>query len=405
MAHEQAEQRTLMLRELRCRSIYMPRYSGMIEFTSSLGRLNQFPPEIMLMIMRQLDLQSLSRLSRVSYQGHGFVLWCPEYQDLLTFEPKTIEALRRSHILDLHAVVDLYRVFRTVGCDFCVERGPFLFLPTAQRCCMGCLKHHPALRLMTVGQAKKWYGLTKKQVEENLRVVHVSAHNVLLDGFHRHADTAFDNFYPNHGKGLIAARARDLAIAVHGSAKRAYRNVRTKVSKKGMIDKRDAWEAAYWHGGHLRAPDYDVLAISGVEWNYYWSRPHDQYSEKYTLMATLPFQTLKLEAGRKSLEPAPLWCRACQTARAWFEDYRGGEDDEVRLHGDLQGIRKCIPKHFRNDRYSAHRTLFRLADTARSTQDFVRHAVVCPGSVKTMRWYKEHTDVLDGVDVPDVNEV
>ncbi|KAK8113443.1 hypothetical protein PG984_013969 [Apiospora sp. TS-2023a] len=145
--------------------------------SSSFGILGRLPAELMLNMVAQMDFLSIVHFSQVCVQANGYVRSCSEYRDVLRFIPNAVKALRGLGILSLHSIAQLYDALRAEECATCGETGPFLFLPTCQRCCEWCRNYYPSLQLMFPSQARKYYGLNKQETD-SLPTVHVRAASV-----------------------------------------------------------------------------------------------------------------------------------------------------------------------------------------------------------------------------------
>ncbi|KAI0449091.1 hypothetical protein F5B21DRAFT_520701 [Xylaria acuta] len=137
----------------------------------TLGVLDALPAELLLMILDLLDFQSLSRISRVSLHGKAVVEGLPAYRDMMTHAPKVLNALRRKRALRYHPASLLRQALRSSKCVCCSEFGAFLFLPTCERVCFGCLNQNRAFRMTTLASAGKFFGLTESQLNR-IPIIH-----------------------------------------------------------------------------------------------------------------------------------------------------------------------------------------------------------------------------------------
>ncbi|KAK2814333.1 hypothetical protein FQN49_008217 [Arthroderma sp. PD_2] len=133
---------------------------------SSLGLLDPLPLEILHGALNDLDFQSLSRLSCASKRGRSVVEALPAYRELMKHAPDTLKALGQSSLISVHSARKLRAVLRSEACSWCGEYGPFLFLPTCERCCYECQRINPSLWVMTVDLAKHCFRLTASQLKE-----------------------------------------------------------------------------------------------------------------------------------------------------------------------------------------------------------------------------------------------
>ncbi|KAL2258470.1 hypothetical protein VTK26DRAFT_8212 [Humicola hyalothermophila] len=70
-----------------------------------------------------------------------------QYRDLLQFAPKALLALAKTCVAHLHSVSVLHSALRADRCAGCRDFGPYLFLPSCERCCWNCLTLDPAFRM------------------------------------------------------------------------------------------------------------------------------------------------------------------------------------------------------------------------------------------------------------------
>ncbi|KAK7963501.1 hypothetical protein PG996_008808 [Apiospora saccharicola] len=264
---------------------------------SSLGRLDQFPPEVMLMIIKQLDLRSITNLQSVSFQGDAYVRSCAEYRDLLTHVPRALEALCALGLNRSHRVMDIHHVLQTDACATCGDRGPFLFLPT----CKACLAYNPSLRFIRPADAKQYFGLSKAQCQE-LPTIHLPSHESLhLWGINMPYYCSWDD------KAVSAKAAKDLALTVYGSEEAMVEAVERLSRTRYQLGSK----MEYWLDAHCVPPRHRWLSPH-KDGNIPWP-PMDPDSLQLEKVSSMPFPTLtkrpteKLELG--------LWCRGCVLAK------------------------------------------------------------------------------------------
>jgi hypothetical protein len=85
-------------------------------YTSSVGNMDVLPLEILQMIMRELDLRSLTRLKRVSKRGWEIVSSLPEFDNLLRYGYLAMVALGRTNLILWHSVSTIYKTMRSQKC-------------------------------------------------------------------------------------------------------------------------------------------------------------------------------------------------------------------------------------------------------------------------------------------------
>ncbi|OAA55075.1 F-box domain-containing protein [Niveomyces insectorum RCEF 264] len=137
---------------------------------SSLGVLDQLPPEIMMAILSLLDLQSTARFASVCFLGRSPAHASRAYRDVVAFALEALFALKRLGLAGAHSVADLHAALCAERCTSCNDYGVFLFLPTAERCCWECVRHNPQLRLLSLRDAKRFFVLSKRSVDELPRI-------------------------------------------------------------------------------------------------------------------------------------------------------------------------------------------------------------------------------------------
>ena len=128
---------------------------------NSIGQLNDLPLELLHETLRNLDLQSLSRLSRASLGTKLVTESLPEYRELLSAAGHIFHILTRTKTIHLHSVATLHATLVSDRCKFCLDcYGPFLFLLSAERCCYPCLLFDPSLRMIPLLMARDCFNLS-----------------------------------------------------------------------------------------------------------------------------------------------------------------------------------------------------------------------------------------------------
>ncbi|EZG08139.1 hypothetical protein H106_02625 [Trichophyton rubrum CBS 735.88] len=133
---------------------------------SSTGMLDRLPLEVLHQMLNTLDFQSLCRLSRVSRRGRSIVESLPTYRALMEYIPDALKALGETRLIQLHSADKLRAVLQSEACVSCREYGPFLFLPTCERCCYTCLRYNQSLWVMPLSLAKQSFGLTLRDLKK-----------------------------------------------------------------------------------------------------------------------------------------------------------------------------------------------------------------------------------------------
>ncbi|KAK2748745.1 hypothetical protein FQN57_000326 [Myotisia sp. PD_48] len=132
----------------------------------SSGKLNVLPLELLHYTFNNLDFQSLSRLSRVSLQNKDAVESLPAFQDLIQYAPHALRALSKINLLSLHSAVLLRSTLKSQSCISCREFGPYLFLPTCERCCFQCLCFNQSLWVVPVKFAQECFNIPPRELKK-----------------------------------------------------------------------------------------------------------------------------------------------------------------------------------------------------------------------------------------------
>ncbi|EFR00206.1 hypothetical protein MGYG_03209 [Nannizzia gypsea CBS 118893] len=133
---------------------------------SSMGIFDHLPLEILQAILNLLDFQALSRLLRTSQRAKRAIECLPAYRELMEHAPDTLTALGKSCLITAHSAAKLRAVLRTESCAWCSEYGPFLFLPTCERCCYECQRSNPSLWVMTADLARYCFKISTPKLRE-----------------------------------------------------------------------------------------------------------------------------------------------------------------------------------------------------------------------------------------------
>ncbi|KAK7935982.1 F-box domain-containing protein [Apiospora marii] len=321
------------------------------------------------MIVGQLDLRSLTRLQRVSFQGDAYVRACLEYRDLLTHVPGVLETFGDLGLSSTHRIADIHRVFRTDACATCGDRGPLLFLPTCERCCEACVAYYPALRLIRPSEARRYYGLSKQQCEE-LHALHLPPRMVGAVG--EATRLRPHTLYP---KAVSAKAARDLALTVYGSEEALAQAVNH--AGKGMIAPQ---RAKYWHEAHRASPRHNWLRRSLRDEADDTPKPPESLdSRKLAEASTMLFPTLT-KRPTATLGTA-MWCRGCDLTQYILAHW---VDEMDQVEGEWKAL---VPPEYQTEKYWLPGVVLGMAKRAWSRDSFLEHVRHCPGAQR-LRLYQ-----------------
>lgn len=131
----------------------------------SLGKLDRLPLELLHESCGYLDVQSLTRLSRVSLRGTSVVETLSVYKELFKFAGYIFKIFQQARILNLHSIATLDAALHSKQCVSCGNFGPFLHIITAQRCCFVCLLLNASFWVMPPSVAQECFGLTTRRLD------------------------------------------------------------------------------------------------------------------------------------------------------------------------------------------------------------------------------------------------
>ena len=175
--------------------------------STSLGKLDSLPPELLLHTFHFLDFRSLSHFSRVSLSAKAAVESFPAYKDMMAHAPETLTALSETRLIGRHTAGLLHQTLRSSRCTSCAAFGCFLFLPTCERACLQCIKDNCGLRVTTPGVAKACFCLTPAQAKKIPRMRSIPG---------RYGPVGTDIYRAAYN--LVSVKdAKQLAIKIHGS--------------------------------------------------------------------------------------------------------------------------------------------------------------------------------------------
>ncbi|KAK7719053.1 hypothetical protein SLS63_010203 [Diaporthe eres] len=173
---------------------------------SPLGLLAILPVELLHELLKKLDLQSITRFSRVSIQARIAVQSLPGYRDLMSHALHALEALSQTRMICHHTASQLIAAFRNEQCTICSAFGPYLHLMTCERICWQCLERNRTLRVIPRETASEAFALSDEQVRQLPTIFTIPG---------RYGGTQTPNRYRYN---LVSVRAAiELAISVHGS--------------------------------------------------------------------------------------------------------------------------------------------------------------------------------------------
>jgi hypothetical protein len=129
--------------------------------TSSLGRLDDLPLELLHATLALLDFKSLSHVSRTCIRGIEVVNSLPEHRDLMLHASDALAALAKTRSIRHHLAANIHLALLSANCRLCSRYSALLHLPTCERCCYHCLWTNQSLWLIPISMAKKCFLLSE----------------------------------------------------------------------------------------------------------------------------------------------------------------------------------------------------------------------------------------------------
>ncbi|KAI9894014.1 MAG: hypothetical protein M1814_004784 [Vezdaea aestivalis] len=133
-----------------------------------LGPFRKMPPELMAMILCQLDLRSGLCFSQVSRAARALISGVPDYRLLGQHGMSSLMTSFRLKLAPHVEVGALYKEMLAENCRFCGKFGGFVFLPTVTRCCMDCVEKEISFSFETVTKLVRLTGIPRAQLMRTL---------------------------------------------------------------------------------------------------------------------------------------------------------------------------------------------------------------------------------------------
>jgi hypothetical protein len=202
-----------------------PAQHGHAVAASRFTGFGSMPLELLWRIAGMLDIVSVLRYRQVNRRAREAVTALPEYHLTVQFALDALLALLRVEIAPYCTFSDIAALLRQSTCSvgICDKPGPFVFLPTMQRCCPLCLRTSPELQAMRVPpkdeEKYKRHRSSKFRLVHALPGCHAPAYDIKYGRHYLVAKKALPTigltepvyepngwqpFYPNHYRGVFA---------------------------------------------------------------------------------------------------------------------------------------------------------------------------------------------------------
>lgn len=313
---------------------------------SSVGLLDDLPLELLHATLDYLDLQSLSRFSRVSLRGRTIAESLPAYRDLVSAAGHIFRTLSDARSIDLHSVAILHKALRSDRCISCGQYGAFLFLLSSERCCFACLSFNQSLWLLPLPFARDCFDLTRQQLKALPTMRSIPGTYFVRRSFSRLRPIT-----------LTSVRAaKELAIKIHGSTDAIARNLAKKRLRAAI---KRPYNVMWYHDAPLQPFSQDILTLRSMG-----SAPNDEFGG----MGSVAFPSMLGNVVENGL-----WCRGCELT---FELYR------------FQKLDRDVVSQLAPRGCDTFKFLMGLQHRARSETEFLEHAQHCHSATEviTKRW-------------------
>lgn len=185
----------------------------------SVGLLNRLPAELLIQVLLQIDIPSLTRFRRVNRRAMELVDSLPQYSALVKHCPNIIRAIL-SIQADAFDCSTLYRTLSTTRCSTCERFGDHLYLIDCRRVCYFCFTRHLEYFPLTSAQASAFFtparnGTLRRNAITSRRLLHVAKPPSILSLPGRYCTA-----WGRDGGNLVRKRLRlfDRRAVVHGLA-------------------------------------------------------------------------------------------------------------------------------------------------------------------------------------------
>lgn len=127
----------------------------------SVGLLDQLPAELLIQVLLQIDIPSLTRFRRVNRRALELVNSVPQYSAVVKHCPNIIRAIL-SIQADAFDCITLYSTLSTTRCSTCELFGDHLYLIDCRRVCYFCFTRHLDYFPLTTAQASTFFTPTQR---------------------------------------------------------------------------------------------------------------------------------------------------------------------------------------------------------------------------------------------------
>ncbi|KAK3291596.1 uncharacterized protein B0H64DRAFT_469432 [Chaetomium fimeti] len=316
--------------------------------SGGLGWFDDWPVELLMETLENLDFKSLSAFSRVSVAACNAVRALPAYRELLEHAGGALSVLGKTGLLAHHSVSSLRSALRSPYCAVCSRFGAFLFMPTCQRACAECLTRELEFMVDSPAHVRSFYGLTKDQMAS------IPELRILTGAYAGKPQRMGDCWIELYGSVVSVKQAGDLAaqLGVRPTSRYLGAQLYGEQPDPGRWEKQVEYtlddievfrDCAYSGPSYVRFP---FLAASG-----------------------------RVDNGR--------WCRGCLRTRSDF--LAGKLPGEVITDVSTHAVGGCVATH-----------IGAMASRLWSEEEFAKHVTHCYGArAFSARWHHVHQEMQE----------
>jgi len=200
------------------------RHDDVLDISTSLGKLDALPVELLHMMLVDMDIRTLTTLRRTNRRIRLVIETLREYRNAFTHAPNSIRATLSIKMDAFISCRQLHEQLCSHECVNCGRFGAFFYVLTSSRVCYVCLVENPQFLPITPNHAGVIYGLEPSEIAKLPTAVSIPGRYSQNSVLRRTPQTLIDS-----------TSARLLGIKVHGSVEKMDEYVSTQKAKKITI--------------------------------------------------------------------------------------------------------------------------------------------------------------------------
>lgn len=331
------------------------------------SQILRLPPELQQLVYSNLDVVSLLAFSSASSVARCRVAALPAWRGLSSYCSEMLVAMSQMKLLRRHNVAQLYEALCSARCVGCppLTYGPYVFLPTADRCCWVCLSYHPMFRVISLRKASKTFGISIRRIKRDVCVFQS------IPGTY---DEGFQISLSPH-KLVCAKETAELGLRVHGSLSQLKVVAGVSLWDESADYRREAAYLQSAVGSTLGKVDPWSWAPPTRE--YSWPRPLEECAVFDTNFGKAVLLVPRFLPG-VGIERA-YWCKGCDLV---FEEWENHRLSEEYLLANIEEENKNLGIRRETGHLGFHDILRGWTRQARSFDEIHEHGKYCWGIQK-----------------------